>query len=157
MSKKLSPEQIAAWYLIVAGMKVAEADGAIVDRELNTLQELMQGASTRSKSALVRRVASLAADANTLHNNRGKDNRDLTQIISELSEYLNEHPNSDRMRYLGLLIVTVKEVATSTGGGWFRKRSLNDSEVYAATGMISAVAGGLDPNFIIDWVEANGY
>ena len=157
MSKKLSPEQIAAWYLIVAGMKVAEADGAIVDRELNTLQELMQGASTRSKSALVRRVASLAADANTLHNNRGKDNRDLTQIIVELYDYLEELPNPDRMRYLGLLIVTVKEVATSTGGGWFKKRSLNDSEVFAATGMIAAVAGGTDPNLIIDWVEANGY
>jgi hypothetical protein len=157
MSKKLSPDQTAAWYLIVAGMKVAEADGAIVDKELATLQKIMQGASTIGKSAFVRRVASLAADGNTLDRNREKDNRDLTQIISELSENLNELPNSDRMRYLGLLIVTVKEVATSTGGGWFRKRSLNDSEVYAATGMISAVAGGLDPNFIIDWVEANGY
>jgi len=157
MSKKLSPDQTAAWYLIVAGMKVAEADGAIVDKELNTLQEIMQGASARSKSAFVRRVASLAADGTKLQKSREKDNRDLTQVISDLSEYLAELPNPDRMRYLGLLIVTVKEVATSTGGGWFRKRSLNDSEVYAATGMISAVAGGIDPNLIIDWVEANGY
>jgi len=157
MSKKLSPDEIAAWYLIVAGIEVAQADGAMVDKELNMLRQIMQGASRRSKSALVRRVASLAADANTLHNNLPKDNRDLTQIVPELQEYLGELPNPDRMRYLGLLIVTVKEVATSTGGGWFRKRSLNDSEAWTATWIIRAVAGGMDPNLIIDWVEANGY
>jgi hypothetical protein len=157
MSKKFSPEHLAAWYLIVAGLKVAEADGAIAEKEVATLQEIMQGASTRSKSAFVRRVALLAKDANSLQNDRTKDSRDLIQLIAELSEHLKELSIPDHMRYLGLLIVTVKEVATSTGGGWFKKRSMDEDEVYAATGMISAVAGGIDPSLVIDWVEVNGY
>ena len=157
MSKQFSPEHLAAWYLIVAGLKVAEADGAIAEKEVATLQEIMQGASTRSKSAFVRRVALLAKDANSLQNDRAKDSRDLIQLIAELSEHLEELSIPDRMRYLGLLIVTVKEVATSTGGGWFKKRSMDEDEVHAATGMVSAVAGGIDPNLVIDWVEVNGY
>ena len=157
MSKKFSPEHLAAWYLILAGLKVAEADGAITEKEVATLHEIMQGASTRSKSAFVRRVALMAKDATSLQNDRAKDSRDLIQLIAELSEHLKDLSITDRMRYLGLLIVTVKEVAASTGGGWFKKRSMDEGEVYAATGMISAVAGGIDPNLVIDWVEANGY
>jgi hypothetical protein len=157
MSIKFGPEHLAAWYLIVAGLKVAQADGAIAEKEVATLQEIMQGASTRSKSAYVRGVALLAKDANSLQNDIANDSRDLFQLIAELSGHLDDLSIPDRMRYLGLLIVTVKEVATSTGGGWFKKRSMNEDEVHAATEMISAVAGGIDPNVIIDWVEANGY
>jgi hypothetical protein len=143
--------------LIVAGMKVAEADGKIQDNELKILLRVMDGASTRSKSAFVRKVAKIASDLEGLERSRAKDKRSLIRMTADLSDDLDNLPESDRMRYLGLLIVTAKEVATSTGGGWFGKRSLNDEEARAATGMIGAVAGGIDFNAIIDWVEAHGY
>jgi len=157
VKEKFNQVHSAAWYLIVAGLKVAEADGTISDREVATLQEIMQGASKQSKSAIVRQIAHLATDVDSLQSKRSEDKRSLIRMTADLSDYLEKLPVPDRMRYLGLLVVTVKEVATSTGGGWFRKRSLNDNEIHAATGLISAIAGGVDPNIVIDWVEANGY
>ena len=84
VKEKFNQVHSAAWYLIVAGLKVAEADGTISDREVATLQEIMQGASKQSKSAIVRQIAHLATDVDSLQSKRSEDKRSLIRMTADL-------------------------------------------------------------------------